>query len=396
MAHQASNTVTLEKEFVMKGKAMDELMSRALEDNNDGNTYSHLAGYTVKFQGCHQIQQWNEDADEDDEVKILTKRLVRFRMVPADQCANHDFRTVSAKYGDVVNQYLDDARSTVSKYTDIFDDFGDYVVDLNTFVAAYLEGKAEEEEGRCEIYESVCYNKCGAEGSNDDLYADENGAGDYKTSCYSECYADFGLTCGYSSNQLDPYDYAQCAQLDLETDDDANDEFYLGPYCAEQGGAIKMGVFSDNTCTTFSSCGASCYESKTGYSIPGSDGDGLINQSCMSCSVNYVNIEKANNGETEDGFSNFNFGYTRSVCSDIYAYAGKCEDHMKNSDDKTSTGCSYIEGVKILTSEGTVDSRSKSRSTSADLSMGILVIGCVFFGMYIFYLKDKLSSTRFA
>lgn len=395
IAHSDTKTVTLDKEFRVKGKSMEKLMKRALEDQYGGSSTSHLAGYTIKFQGCHHIQQWNEEADEDDEVKIMTKRLVRFRLVPADQCSNRDFKTVSAKYGDVVNKYLDDARSTVSQYTDIFDDFGDYVVDLNTFVTAYLEGKYEEEEGRCALYADYCADKCNAQGYNDDIYAEES-ENNAKDTCLGRCYQGFGLTCGYSQSAIDPYDYAQCAQLDLQTDDDAYDEFYLGPYCAEQGGAIKMGVFSDNTCSTFASCGTSCAESKLGYSIPGSDSDGLISKSCMSCSQNYVDIEKANNGDSDIDMSSFQFGSTRDVCGVVYNYAGKCERHMKNSVDKTDAGCSYISGVKILTSQGTVDPRTKTRSTLADLSMGILGIGCVFFGMYIFYLKDKLSSTRFA
>jgi len=397
MANPATETVTLDKEFKAKGDSMEKLMKRALEDQYNGYTSnSHLAQYTIKFQGCHHIQQWNQDADEDTEIKISTKRLVRFRLVPADQCSNRDYKTVSAKYGDVVNKYLDEARSSISSYTDVFDDYGDYVVDLSTFVSAYLVGKAEEEEGRCELYADYCGDKCDAQGANDDIYADESQGGNAQDSCLSQCYQGFGLTCGYSEYVIDPYDYAQCAQLDLATDDDANDEFYLGPYCAEQGGSIKMGVFSENTCTTFATCDADCAEEKLGYSIPGSDGNGLISNSCMSCSENYVNIEKTNNGDSDGNLKNFDFGATRSTCSAIYNYAGKCEKHMKNSDDKTDAACSYISGVQVLTSEGTVDPRTQKRSTLADLSMGILGIGCVFFGMYIFYLKDKLSATRFA
>jgi len=389
----AHETISLEKEFKTSGKAMERLMSRVLEDANGGNDGSssstkYLSQYTIKFQGCHHIQQWNEDADENDEVKIMTKRLVRFRLVPANQCSNYDFKTVSAKYGDMVNQYVEDAKSTVSKYTDIFDDFGDYVVDLNTFVYAYLEGKAEEEEGRCEIYEDYCSDLCGASG-----YDANNGDDDASNTCLAKCYRKFGLNCDTYVNNIDPIDYAQCAALDFQNDDDAGNEYYLGPYCADQGGVIKMGIFTDNTCSTFAECGASCYETKTGYNLPGAGDNGLISESCMSCSSNYATLEKTVNAK--ESISDFSYGYTRNVCTNIHTYAGKCESHMSKSPDKTEAGCSYINGIKILASDGTVDSRSKVRSTAADLSMAIIATGCVFFGMYIFYLKDKLSATRF-
>ena len=72
---------------------------------------SYLAGYSVKFQGCHHVQQWNDNAAEED-IKIMTQRLVRFRMCPADSCSSSSTKGCDKNYGD----YLVDMETYVNVY----------------------------------------------------------------------------------------------------------------------------------------------------------------------------------------------------------------------------------------------------------------------------------------
>jgi hypothetical protein len=71
------------------------------QDNNNAD-YSYIAEYSIKFQGCHHVQQWNDNVDEDSDVRIMTKRLARFRLCPSDQCSNDKSSGCSSKYGDYV------------------------------------------------------------------------------------------------------------------------------------------------------------------------------------------------------------------------------------------------------------------------------------------------------
>jgi hypothetical protein len=71
-------------------------------DNNAAADYSYIAEYSIKFQGCHHVQQWNDNVDEDSDVRIMTKRLARFRLCPTDQCSNDKSSGCSSKYGDYV------------------------------------------------------------------------------------------------------------------------------------------------------------------------------------------------------------------------------------------------------------------------------------------------------
>ena len=62
----------------------------ALEEGDDAEVdmFNWVSGYSVKFQGCHHIKQWNEAADGEEDVKISTSRLVRFRLCPSGSCSD--------------------------------------------------------------------------------------------------------------------------------------------------------------------------------------------------------------------------------------------------------------------------------------------------------------------
>mmetsp|Transcript_3636 Transcript_3636/g.3724 ORF Transcript_3636/g.3724 Transcript_3636/m.3724 type:complete len:132 (-) Transcript_3636:189-584(-) len=77
------------------------LQARRLENVNDVD-YSYIAKYSIKFQGCHHISQWNEDTDDDKEVPIETKRLVRFRLCPSDGCSEESSAGYSKDYGSYI------------------------------------------------------------------------------------------------------------------------------------------------------------------------------------------------------------------------------------------------------------------------------------------------------
>lgn len=71
-------------------------------ENNNNADYSYIAEYSIKFQGCHHVQQWNDNVDEENDVRIMTKRLARFRLCPTDQCSNDKSSGCTTKYGDYI------------------------------------------------------------------------------------------------------------------------------------------------------------------------------------------------------------------------------------------------------------------------------------------------------
>jgi len=364
---------------------------RDLEEYGEIN--SHIAAYSIQFQGCHHIQQWNSEDYYGDNVRVLTKRLVRFRLIPYETCEK-----VPAWAG-----YLETLKNSVGK----FDDFGEYIIDLNEFVYSYLvalsEGEGSGSGMSCDDYDEACQATCG--------YANNDDADSCLTQCYNfySCHTDDDAVddVAEDDNKLDALDYAQCAQVDnYESGDDAvyddvdgdnagGNEFYVGPFCANHGAEIKMGLFSDNTCTITARCnggasrGATCYEEAKGVALPYSN-KSIVQDACITCSQNYVALSRLAAEENKDVEVEYEFGYTRDVCANLYASSGKCESYMSQG-NKYENACDYIEGIKIaVNDEGVV--YGVKRNGNADKVLLGLAIGGAVAGIYVYYLKYRLNS----
>lgn len=278
----------------------------------DGMDISFVADYSLKFQGCHHVQQWNPNADADDgddSVRIMTKRLVRFRLCPGDSCNGENSAGCSSNYGD-------------------------YVIDMDTFLQAYVE--AAQNNGY--------YGRHLRE-------LDEQG---FDLEQFTECSA-------------------------------YQDNFYIGPYCASQGGAIKMGVFTDDTCSTFTS--NDYYYYSTGTALPYSD-ESLVSMSCMSCNVNSDAYQYANYaaGGGADGQAN-------DFCSNLYYTSGKCETKM-DIGYPNEGACSYIDGVKIIREDGVIRTSANRKSKVAAVFIGLFLTIAFLLAGYVYYLRTKLTRAR--
>lgn len=336
--------------------------SRRLDEN--AIDFSFVSSYSIKFQGCHHISQWNDDADAENEVRIQTKRLVRFRLCPSNYCSESN--TAGCTKG-----------------------YGDYVVDMNTFVYSYLEALAEENAYKCAKYKNTCYNEC-------------DGADDYD-GCMATCYSGYGLTCNGDDDDnddgnLQAIDYAQCAQYEFpaQANDDADDggrrrrldevNYYIGPFCADQGGEIHLGVFTDDTCTTFVNGGKNLFYSYTGMQLPYSY-DSLIPTSCLSCAEVGADDDQANANDQNDADD------VKEVCQTIYKASGKCETKMA-VDYPNEAACTYIEGIKIIREDGVIRTSSTRKSKVAAVCIGLFTTIAVLLGAYVYYLRTKLGRAK--
>jgi hypothetical protein len=88
------------------------------------------------------------------------------------------------------------------------------------------------------------------------------------------------------NNDFDIEDYMQCTQLEVNNNNDRRQleegdgnaiYYYVGPYCAKQGGSVYLGLFTDNACTEFATV---TFESLTGFEMP-YDGKSIIDEECL-------------------------------------------------------------------------------------------------------------------
>ena len=313
-------------------------------------------GYALKFQGCHHVQQWNEDADDEDDVRIMTKRLVRFRLCPTDICSNDKTAGCNAKYGD-------------------------YVVDMDTFLQAYLESIQEDQDDLCQEAYVDCYNTCGADS-------------DCREACYDGYDLSWCLADDDNVNNFNVQEYAACAQIDLNNgrrledgaaaDDDANVNYnvnvnynyYMGAFCADQGGEIRMGLFTDDTCTTFYQNGYDTFYNTMGYNMP-FQSESMVTSRCLSC------LTLDDNGNYQD----------RELCKDVYEYAGKCETRM-SIEYPNESSCNYIEGIKIIRQDGVIRTSTTKKSKTAAVAIGLCTTLAVLLAGYVYYLRTKLGRAQ--
>ena len=56
-----------------------KILSNARQlEQDDAFNENLVMDYSIKFQGCHHMSQWNADAADDEDMRVATQRLVRF------------------------------------------------------------------------------------------------------------------------------------------------------------------------------------------------------------------------------------------------------------------------------------------------------------------------------
>jgi len=315
-----------------------------LEKTRDLEAYggvdvSWLPDYSLKVQGCSHVTSWNGAADDENDVKLRTKRLIKFRLCPVDDC----------------NSY--------SSYGCNGDSYGDYIVDLDIFLANYIEWLQEDLYKQCQEYAWYTCN-CYDDDNKDDKFDQSQCEFQcwYKTG-KEECYTDYTQDDDASGFQLD--NYMQCSpwyppgyngrrteeaeeeeeeeeEEEQQQDDNGNDDnsqlssnriYYLGPHCEDKS-SVYMGLFLDEACTSFaddSDYGAKAYKTFTGNDLPYSlNQQELVKKECMSCA-----------NDDDDGTQ------AQMLCQGSYVSAAKCEKHLGNTYPNEG-GCNFINGINYV------------------------------------------------
>jgi len=312
-------------------------------DYNDVNwndiDNSYIAGYSVKFQGCHHVQQWNDEADGEEDIKIMTQRLVRFRMCPADTCS-----------------------STSTKGCD--SNYGDYLVDMETYVEAYMTQMQQQYMNSNQYYNN----------GNNGRALNDNDKYNMNFEDYLQCQEmEMNDRQRQRARKMRELNNNYGNQYYYSYNNNENDiKYFVGPYCAEQGGEIRLGVFYDDTCTVAAEDGAEMFQMvHNGMALPYSE-QSIVNLGCLSCG---------------------GYGEVNELCENLYEVAGKCETKM-NVYYPNESACSYIEGIKVIREDGVIRTSATRKSTAAAITTGLFLTAALLLSGYVYYLRTKLGRAR--
>jgi len=281
----------------MNAKLMSGAKALRKLDQNDEEQEVDLTGYSIKFEKCQFVKQYDAEEDgggEDSDTILTTKRFVIFRLCPDTSCSSCNYN------------------------------YGEYIVDMATYLEATLGYKEEVQEQYCETC-NECYEAEveAAEAEANGEEAEENDDGydactnvDTST-CYSECQNIENME---ENGYMDASEYTECQQLDYE--DNYGNVYYAGAMCASSGSRIKIGIFTDEECANYDSTKEieNYMKNDDGYSMKLSYhllkqtfAEGQCVASCLM-----EQDQNDNNGDDQEAEVN-------EVCETLYEAGGKCE-----------------------------------------------------------------------
>jgi hypothetical protein len=258
---------------------------------------------------------------------------------------------------------------------------------MATYVNAYYQTFQEQLQQECEQFRE---NMCADCEGNDD----ENG-------CYYNCFyeAEMAQCQEFIEDEEDGdnfqvEEYLECAQWNppenenrrrLE-DGEEEIQYFIGPYCSGQGGSVNMGLFTDDTCTTFADeeGGAYTYKQLAGKSLPFSS-KSIVGEECFSCLEPNYDENDNDNGEEQEVQIN-------QACQTAYMGSGKCEYMLSGVVQYPETSaCNYIDGIKIIREDGMVLIKPEHPNAVATAFIVVSAMAFAAMGFYVWYLRTRLG-----
>lgn len=388
-AMEISSDSTLGQKIMSNARRLNDQQNN---NNQEEMNFNWVANYSLKFQGCYNIPHWNEDVDEDNDVRVSNSALVRMRLCPTNTCS------MESAYG-------------------CKEGYGDYVVDMQTYLEAYFESIQMDQEYSCqyatENYNGECY-KCSQDQGNDN-YSQEM--------CFYDCFMEKGMEYCIENNpyaqdgeqqqeeRQDLREMAECQRFEvnnnnggrkLEENNGQNNqnnnnwngqnqyEYFMGAYCSDDGSSIKMGLFTDDACTNFADQynGATTYATLTyGASMPYADTT-MIGTECISCKEPKEQ-DQNNQNDQQDADE------VKEGCEMIYERAAKCEAGLNGATYyPDNSGCNFMQGIKIIRRSGGTYTYDASKNKVATAFIAIFGIAFAALAVYTYYLKTKLDRAK--
>ncbi|CAJ1945236.1 unnamed protein product [Cylindrotheca closterium] len=348
-------------------KAGMKLLSEARQLNQEeqDDDMSWIAGYSIKYIGCSSLLQIREDGGEEGS-NLYTMNLAKFALCDSgNSCSSCGSGAAS------------------------------YVVNMETFVDAYTEMALNAQETACENIRE----NCDCENANDD------------DACENQCYTNMGMDSCIEyegGEEFEIQEYLECREIENENGNNNNNnnngyyqQYYVGPTCSN-GFDINLAVFTDEGCST-KATGSGIYESMNYYgnSLP-YEKESIVSSDCISC----IDTQNDNGDDNQNNNNNNNNGQQEydilELCENTYEDAAKCEKSLSGKYYNDDSGCNYINNVLPTLEKATNSITKSSGSRSARTGDGSAATGwAIFFFLtavvmsaYAFFLYRKIHRAK--
>lgn len=351
-----------------------------------------ITGYSVKFEQCQFVKSYDSELAESDEsdTVLATKRFVLFRL-----CPNSDCTTCSTNYGE-------------------------YLVDLDSYLQSTVEYFQAYQEAMCEQCQETCYqaaNEDQAAADGEDAAAEDGGRNLGKnkfynivvdcTTCLDECDKIDNME---ANGYIDATEFLECALI-FDAEDDNKESLYAGPICASSGTKIKIGVFKDENCMFLDATkDVDDYLANEGVSMHLSHAllKSTYTDTCISCKEEVEQNENAEQDANEDADE------VTELCEQLYDSAAKCEQShgfangygsyagYENQLSQETVVCDFMaslkagtydeEGEIIVSGSNSSRSRRSGKATTGGqkFALTFFILGTVGLAVYAAMLHGKL------
>ena len=340
-----------------------------------------ITGYSIKFEKCQFVKQYaggqNNNNNGVDTI-LATKRFAVFRLCPNNSCS-------SCSSG-----------------------YGEYIVDLETYLESTLQYKGEIQENYCQACEECAAEDEAAAEEADDAARRRRLANVNCNTCYNECQNIANME---ANGYMDAAEYTQCQKV--YENENTGKIYYAGAMCASSGARVKIGLFLDEDCSIFDGSAEidKYLKNNDGYNVKLSYH--LLKQTFPEdeCVASCTKVDENANNENGDEEQEVEVS---EVCENLYYASGKCEqmhgfvsgiEDYENYDNQLAQEdevCDFIASIRAGTFDQTGDivvtggrstlSGGVATTGGQKFALTFFIIGTAGLGAYAFMLHQQLTK----
>jgi hypothetical protein len=277
-------------EGINKDKIMKDMLSKATfvkgrklaNDNQDegwGDFGFDVSQYSIKYSGCSVVQTYSDEMAENEatDTVLVAKKFVIFRLCPSQSCNKYTVTGCTEDYGEYLVEIGDYLDAVSNFYEEKSKRFCEYC--LPCYQNGQQSDGAGDNGGRRQLADvgdeadagdAADAADAGDAADNGDAAAEETCDDSVCTDSYKLCYKADG------EQAMDINDFINCAAVEYN---DA--EYYLAPHCASDGFTVKLGVYSDDECSTYVK--SMSVDTVLGFSLDTSVLSTYFPKTCTSC-----------------------------------------------------------------------------------------------------------------